>query len=251
MGTVSRAMAVLTVIAESESEVAIIDLAAKLYLPQSTCHRLLDLLAADGFVERNPKLRRYGPGPNLQRVAALVAQRTDLTTLAAPIMKRLTEESGETSVLGRYAPTDRSLFFVRSVDAPHPLRYRINLFQHIPVGVGASGRAAAAWLPADDISEAYRAVSDHWPSQSAFEAELEAIRVRGYAVSHGEKFDGAVGIAAPVFASGKTLIGSLSVTIPQHRFENARIEEIAGHVTSAAAEISRLSGSRPNEEHGA
>jgi DNA-binding IclR family transcriptional regulator len=172
MGTVSRAMAVLTAIAEADGDVAIIDLAAMLDLPQSTCHRLLDLLAADGFVQRNAKLRRYGAGPSFQRLAALVAGRTDLATLAAPIMRRLTQESGETSLLGRYDSRERSLFFVYSADAPNPLRYRIDLFKPAPAGCGASGRAAAAFLPAEEREALFGGVASQWASPGAFAAEL-------------------------------------------------------------------------------
>lgn len=244
MGTVSRAMAVLTVIAEAESDVAIIDLAAALDLPQSTCHRLLDLLAVGGFVQRNAKLRRYGPGPNLQRMAALVMERTDLMALAAPIMAKLTAESGETSLLGRYSPKDRTLHFIHSEDAPNPIRYRIGLFEPLPVGQGASGRAVAAYLPAEEIEAVHQAVRERWPTAEGFAIELATIRAGGYAISRGEKLEGAVGIGAPVFGPADTIVGSLAVTIPEQRFEPSRLDVLAGQVKKAAGELSRLQGAR-------
>lgn len=243
MGTVSRAMAVMTAIAEADSEVAIIDLAKRLDLPQSTCHRLLDLLAADGFVTRNAKLRRYGPGPSLQRVAALVAGRTDLGKVALPIIERLTAESGETSLVGRYSELDRTLFFTQAVDAPNPLRYRIDLYVPEPVALGASGRAVVAWLSRDEQEAAFEPVRDRWPSFEAFEAELQEIRDRGFALSSGEKIDEAVGIAAPVRGLGDKLIGSITTTIPRQRFDKRRLGEIAALVMEAAKQVSLLCGS--------
>jgi DNA-binding IclR family transcriptional regulator len=61
-------------------------------------------------------------------------------------------------------------------------------------------------------------------------------------VSRGEKLEGAVGIGAPVFAHGTDVLGSLSVTIPEQRFDEAAIDEIAAQVIRAAAELSRLQG---------
>src|SRR5690606_21507438 len=58
--------------------------------------------------------------------------------------------------------------------------------------------------------------------REALAKELATIRERGYAVSFGERYDGAVGIAAPVIVRG-AVVGGLSITVPQSRLDVDRI----------------------------
>jgi len=72
--------------------------------------------------------------------------------------------------------------------------------------------------------------------------ELDAARVRGYVVSHGERFDGAVGVSAPIRDARGRVVGDLIATWPDNRTSDAK-EGGAGLVVRAAADaLSRRLG---------
>src|SRR3546814_560895 len=86
-GIVGRLTAMLKVLAETEREASLSDIAARMNLPASSTHRLLHLLMNEGFVERGEDSRTYRAGLEFVRVGGLLASRTDLTNLAHGFMQ--------------------------------------------------------------------------------------------------------------------------------------------------------------------
>ena len=71
------------------------------------------------------------------------------------------------------------------------------------------------------------------------EAELEAIRKRGYAIDAGELEEGVHCIAVPVRDHGAGVTASISVSGPSSRLTLARIGSLAPNVLRIAQAISR------------
>lgn len=72
--------------------------------------------------------------------------------------------------------------------------------------------------------------------------ELDAVRSKGIAFTHGEHQEGITGIAAPIFNFHGNVEGSVVVTLPSIRFSSKQKRFIEGRVRGAAAEISRQLG---------
>ena len=53
--------------------------------------------------------------------------------------------------------------------------------------------------------------------QGELREELDAARRRGFVVSHGERYEGAVGVSAPVRDARGRVIGDLIATWPDNR----------------------------------
>lgn len=245
-GTVVRTLAVLATVAESRGPVGVKDVADALRLPMSTAHRMLDLLRAAGFVEKDEARRRYRPGLQFLRVASLVVQGTSFASLCQPSLDRIAAATGETALYCEYIPDRHLAAYAAKCDSPKSLRYRIELFQPAPVECGASGLAILAFLPEQTriaLCAAPRPspVTGHSLDGSLLSAQVEAARRNGYAFSKGQKLPDSVGIAVPVRVSDGPPVGSLAVTIPESRFQGARLEE---YVALLAAEARVLSGGR-------
>lgn len=140
-----------------------------------------------------------------------------------------------------YLPATHQVSVMAAVNSLHPLRYEIELYVPHTVVWGATGRSVFAFLPEDE----QRAIAEHagrapgsgnalpeWPE---LKAELDAIRERGYAVTHGQKLKGAVGIGAPIRNSAGAVIGSFCITVPEIRFDPTK-EESLGRLLIAEAE---------------
>ena len=243
----ARTLAVLTVMAERGGSVGVTDLSKALGLPMSTSHRLLDLLRGAGFVERDPAERRYRLGLQFLRVANLVTQNTSFARLCEPALERITAETGETAVFCEYLPDRHMAAYAAKCDSPHTLRYRIALFEPLPVECGASGRAILSFLPAPDRESVGAAprpspFSGKRVSSGALAAQIEIVRRKGFALSSGEKLPDSIGIAVPVRVADERPVGSLMLTIPKSRFVKAKLKAYVALLSKEAKALSRVSG---------
>lgn len=243
-GTVARTLAVLTVVAESGGSVGVKDVAAALGLPMSTSHRMLDLLREAGFVEKDEARRRYRAGLRLLRVASLVAQSASYASLCQPALDRIAAATGETAIYSEYLPDGHLAAYAAKSDSSNSLRYRIELFEPAPVECGASGLAILAFLR-EPVRAALCAAPRPVPvtGRGLPPAELAArvaeVRRLGHAFSKGQKLPDSVGIAVPVRMADGPPIGSLTLTIPESRFDAARL---ADYVALLAKEAAGLGG---------
>ena len=78
----------------------------------------------------------------------------------------------------------------------------------------------------------------------ALEAELEAVRQRGYAVIDGELEPGLVAVAAPVYRDGGAVVAALSVSGPGTRLTPARAADVACRCVAVASALSAVLGHR-------
>jgi DNA-binding IclR family transcriptional regulator len=246
-GPVSRAVSILKVIAESTDGLTLSQIAQLVGLPRPSTHRQLRVLRDEGMVARDPEARRYRPGSEFYRLAALVVGNHEVVDLAIPFMKRLVEETDESSVLGLYHPEGPHMIYAAQIPSKHALGYRIELNTPSSLAWGATGRAILAALPK---GEAEKAINRAKPSpgdggkvtSTQLRRDLSLIRRRGYASTHGHKIPGAHAIAAPVRASSGRVVGSLSITIPDVRFHASAERRLAERVMLRAAQLSELLG---------
>src|SRR5262249_2152775 len=154
----------------------------------------------------------------------------DVRSVARGFLQRVVEACDETCVLCLYLPTEQQMIFAEKIDSSQLLRYQLPMNTLLPLLWGASGLAILAFLPKEDIDVLYSrtgrapASGEMRPSRKVLNAELSLIRERGYAVSHGQKIAGAVGINSPVFDAGGSVIGSFGVTVPEQRIVPAQEE---------------------------
>lgn len=238
LGTVARVMRLLRCFGDQDGEVSIKVASERIGLPPSTVHRLLNLMMQEGFVERSPPGPGYRVGPELLGLAGRIVARSDLRSIALPIMREVVDAFGETCVLSRFLPETRQIMPVLSVDCPHPLRYLVELYRPASMAWGAGGRAVLAYLPRADV-EAVHGLDDRspatgssLPNREGFDRELGEIRARGYAYTQSQRILGAVGVAAPVRTKTGRLIGSIGVMIPEQRFRRGSEREIGLFVKS-------------------
>ena len=102
-----------------------------------------------------------------------------------------------------YDPHRRQFSAVDAVETSHPIRYIWeSLRDWSDLHLGSSGKGILAFLPDDEREAILDRLPDPVPGrtadQGAAAGELDAARQRGYVVSHGERYEGAVGVSAPI-----------------------------------------------------
>lgn len=247
----AKALQVLDVLVDHpQGALGVRELAGMLGTAPSTTHRVLTMLAETGYVSRDDD-GRYSVGFELQRLAWRVAARFPAPAVAEPVLQALTEQTGETSALGLFDPIRRQITFVAQVETQHRLRYMAELFHSIPIHAGASGLSILAFLDAGlrerivHAPEGLAAItSETLTTPAELEGAISAIRAQGYAITHGQRATGAVGIAAPVWNADGAVLGNIMVTIPEQRFDPALEPQLADAVLAAAREMTQVVGGR-------
>jgi DNA-binding IclR family transcriptional regulator len=250
-GTVQRTLGLLRLLAESDDPVAVRDVAAALDLPPSTSHRLLHQFMSAGFVVTAPAGKQYQIGPELRRVAALIQSKSSVATTVQPFLDELTAACDEASLFAVFDRATAGVAFAAKADSSQALSYRISLNTPVSAYWGSSSQVILAYLPEPDLQ---RVLAAAHPSpvgarppleEAAFRAYLAGIRDRGWILTRGEKLPSAVGTSAPVFGSAG-VVGSLTVTIPEVRFQASMESRIQRLVVESAARISAVFGYRPD-----
>lgn len=240
---VGRAGVVLRAVAAQEPLGATTsDVARRTGLARPTAHRLLGSLLGEGMVDRDPA-GRWLLGPELYLLGTTAAPRYDVTTLAQPVVRRLSVATGESAFYSTRRG-DETVCLLRE-DGSFPIRSHV-LHEGIrfPLGVASAGMVILAYLPDPEI-DAYLGRADltatHGPR---YAPDLVRERVRdtrsaGYALNPGLIVEGSWGMGAAVFDGDERPQGALSLTGIEQRFTPARRRELGPVLLRAAHELTR------------
>jgi DNA-binding IclR family transcriptional regulator len=229
--TLDRFVDLLTTLVEAGRPVSAAELAEGAGLPLSSTYRLVQSLERHGFVERRPR-GAITLGLRVLELASHVEDRLRPSLLepAAPVMRELAHEHGETVLLT--APVGASSIGLASVDSPRPIRLSYARWRLAPLTRGASGKVLLAHLD-DEWAEQVLGATNNGIDVGALRVELDQIRRSGYAVSTGELDDGASGVAAPVFDASGRLVAGLTIAGPTERIR-ATEDDLTRAVVAAA-----------------
>lgn len=179
--TLDRGLAVLSALSDTPEGLKPAELATRLEVHKAIAYRLIATLEGHGLVRRLPDGRAV-LGAGLIPLAAKVEKHR--LTAAAPHLAELSEATRTTScVVLADGPNAVVALVQEGGDGFLRVSYRLGL-RH-PLTRGASGLAILAGRP---------------PAEDELPAVTLA-RAQGYSVTRGELQPGAVGIAAPIFAS--------------------------------------------------
>jgi DNA-binding IclR family transcriptional regulator len=231
-----------------QGEWGVRDLARATGIPRSAAHRILHDMAGLRLLSPTGEAGRFRVGPDLARIGLLVAEHLDIRRIGRPILERAATAIGETVVLALYDPARRQFSAVDAAVSNQAIRYIWeSLRDWSDVHLGSSGKGILAFLPDAEREAILDRLPDPIPGlhplpKARLRAELDAARRRGWAVSHGERYEGAVGVAAPIRDARGRIAGDLIGTWPDNRTSDDK-EAAAGRVVrDAADELSRRLG---------
>lgn len=223
--TLSRGLVVLRALGGDADGATVSSLSEATGLDRAVLYRLLETLAEEGFVTRDPESRRYRLGLAMLELGVRAAQGLEVRRLAGPALRALSDDTNETACL---AVRDRDDVVVVEVIEPDgrfvQVNYRVG-FRH-PLGMAAHGKALLAFLPDGERLN-----------------ELRPVRQRGVAYTRDEIEPGAAAVAAPVFDHSGRAVAAVGIVAPTSRLPEP--EHVALRVLRSAREISERLGWRP------
>lgn len=215
----SRAAAILRLLAESSGGLSFSQLVARVGLPRTTVHRIRRALEEEGFLAVDSATGRLQLGPGLLRLA--VASRRDLRTVVAPFLERLSRQLNETVDL---AVLDGShvLFIAQRTAPSRDLIAVSHVGARFPAHCTAPGKVLLAALSPDELKhrlpKKLEIPARHTSfSRDALLRELAEIRETGVGFDRGEHRQGicAIGVAIADVDGSRAAI---SVPMPTARF---------------------------------
>jgi len=243
-----RAFRILDALAESGSGMSLTEIAEGLLLHKSTVHRLIMVLEASRFVERNPATGKFHLGSRVMELGLSAVSQLDIYGIAGPHLRTLVSETGETAHLA--VLRDGEVVSLVSAESNKTLRTPVTVGTRTPAHCTSLGKAILAFGPEEYVLQFLKGrtlkayTRKTITSSSRFKAELRAIRARGYAVDNEEREVGLRCIGAPVCNGAGEVIAAVSIAGPAFRITDDRITTLAGAVVRTAARMSASLGYR-------
>ena len=239
---VGKALGLLVLLGDEPRGASAAELSRRAELPFSTTYRLLGSLTRDGFVDYEADGRRYHLGLRIFQLGQRVSNHHGFAGTALPILRRVTEETGEATILS--VRDGHQHLTVNTVDGPQTFRVTSDPGHLGALHTTSVGKALVAF--ADDATrrqlveelELEPLTEFSITDREAFRTEIELVRKRGYALMDQENELGMRAVAVPVFNSQGHAFASLATAVPVFRMSVEALVALVPLLQSAAAELS-------------
>jgi DNA-binding IclR family transcriptional regulator len=143
--TVVKSLGMLERLVDLGRPMGVTELALATRLQKSNVHRILATLRHLGYVRSNPD-SSYEPTLRVWELGQRIHARMDLPAAARPHLKRLVQETDETSHLAVLA--GHEVVYVETIETANPVRAHTPLGGRAPAYCTASGKALLSGQPA-------------------------------------------------------------------------------------------------------
>lgn len=209
----------------------------RLQCPRSTLYRYLRVLSDAGLVTSLPDIG-YTLGPRIAELDYVMRTSDPLIASGRPLLQALVKEITGVGLLCRYYK-DRVLCVHQEASASE-IHSSYERGRAMPIAIGATSRVILAHLKPSQLRQHYERQSAEFSRSTLgqtfeqMQEHLREIRKQGYCLSQGEVTPGVIGVAAPVFDSENTIIGSLSLVMPLTGFTERRQRLVIDRITFSA-----------------
>lgn len=220
---VTRALRLLEAFGVADAQLTLAELSRRTGMHKTTALRIARTLANDNYlVQKEDGSWRLGRAAGW--LGACYQATFDVHDVVEPVLRELTIQTGESASF--YVREGNQRTCLARVDGPRTIRHHVRVGIGLPLDLGAPGRVILAF--SGEPGEPY-----------------ESIRQRGFHLSLGEREPEVSSVSAPVFGLQWRLLGSVCISGPTSRLNEARLLELSQTVIQAANQLSyALAGSR-------
>ena len=243
VGTVERALALITTLAEADRPLGLNELTERLELTKPTVYRLVRTLAAHGVL-RQVQGEGYVLGPALISIGQAALSATRLPDIGQPHLERVHAELGETVVM-TVLDGDEIVYVARR-QAEQILGVRGQIGSRLPAYCTSSGQVLLSGLADDEVAIrlADRELTPRAPNTITSLGELlerlAEVRKRGFAINDQELEIGHRAVAVPIRDHAGEVCAACSVSVPVARVSVAELRRFARDTLIPAAEALSL-----------
>lgn len=244
---VSRAIAVLRLLAKSDAPLGVQAIAREVGLVPSTALHVLRALVREDLVSFDEQSKRYAMGAGILSIAGRWLSRNPFPQLAQPFLDDWASRHGVTVVGVQVQNLDH--FVVVAIAHPQSrMQLHTEVGSRFPALISATGRCIAAFgrFPQAEIEARFPALRwDRPPSFAAWRQEVADAARNGFAVDVGNYMAGITVISAPVFGEPDRMTHALVAVGTTDHIEISGKTALIRDICEGAAQISERLHSAP------
>lgn len=233
MKSADRALQILETVRTVDEALTAGSLGSLLGIPKSSLHAILQTMELRRWLSIDPKTGTIALGTKALLLRDAPIPTRSIEIAAAPILDRLSAETGETVHLGILEDTD--VVYIAKRESIHPLRLYSAVGRRLPAYATALGKAMLATLTDAEVSgllpeRLEPLTSRTLQSRDDLLEELARIREADCAVDHEEN---AAGITCFGRVVSPAVPAAVSISVPTTRLTPDGEEKIRGLLLSA------------------
>ncbi|OMP65984.1 IclR family transcriptional regulator [Domibacillus epiphyticus] len=245
LSSVTNAMQLLRLFTKKQPELSITNMAKLTGIPKSSVHRLVFILAKEGFLSKNPRTNHYRLGLSILTLGGVIFSHRELYKEGFPIVKSIAETLNESAHI--CLMEDEHVVYLFRAESSHPDRLLTQIGRKNPVYCTAEGLCILAYQDDKTIErtisgELYAYTPKTITNKQDIVQILSDVRDRGFCILHGSYYEHYTSIAAPIRDHTGAVVSSLSIVGHSSRLTGERAEEIALVMKNTADDISEHLG---------
>ena len=242
-----NAIAVLRTFTADEPLLGVTEIANRVGLHKSTVSRILATFEQEHLVERDAETRRFRLGLGLIAVAGPLLAELEERRVAYPVLRELSEQTGETSALMVWSG-DESIC-VEQIASHHQIKHTTPLGARYSDALSASVQVFLAQEPEARVRSLLSsgAITHPGADQASLDAYLHRLKEdtrRGWAINYGETSLDEVGLAAPVYDHRGEVVAAVLIPAPRFRVSQDRLQALGESCAAAAGKVTARLGGR-------
>jgi IclR family transcriptional regulator, acetate operon repressor len=242
-----NAIAVLRTFTADEPLLGVTEIANRVGLHKSTVSRILATFEQEHLVERDAETRRFRLGLGLIAVAGPLLAELEERRVAYPVLRELSEQTGETSALMVWSGDEA--ICVEQIASHHQIKHTTPLGARYSDALSASVQVFLAREPEPRVRSLLSSGAITYPGldESSLDAYLVRLKDdlrRGWAINYGETSIDEVGLAAPVHDHRGEVVAAVLIPAPRFRVSQDRLQALGESCAAAAGKVTARLGGR-------
>jgi DNA-binding IclR family transcriptional regulator len=241
-----RAFALLALFDAEHPEWTTTDAARAIDLPVPTAHRILGVLAREGFLSRDED-KRFTLGHEALRLGQRAVAVLTVERLATPLLERLSALTDEVALLTEVNDRGDGVVCRVRFESSEPIRLSVTPGHELPLHAGASQKALLAFMPNDTVDAVCRGRLNAVCRATITRPErlrehLQEVRRRGWAISFEETDNDVWGIALPIVNDQGVAVAAVGLAGPRNRLDASQVRHQLTALHEAAVTVANRLG---------
>jgi len=241
--SIEKAAKILLAFTPYNQEMGTVEISRKLGFHKSTVSRIMLTLVKYGFLQKNPRTKKFMLGPSISNLGWAVNQyhNANLVHISKPYIDELRDRVRETVVLEILATESTVMAYI--AEGPRPVRIAGTIGDRLPIHAAAGAKAILAFSP-PEIRDRFlklkmpRFTPNTITDPEVLKRQLEEVRRRGFSYDNEEIDIGINAVGAPVLDYQGRAVAAVVVAGPSPRVTWDDNSPLIGPLKETAAKIS-------------
>ncbi|WP_181348105.1 IclR family transcriptional regulator [Thalassobacillus sp. CUG 92003] len=244
--SVERALKILDLFNEYETELKITEISNRMHLSKSTVHSLLKTLNEYGYIEKVSENGKYRLGMKLFERGNFVIYNLDIRSVAKKYLWELSRKTGHT--LHLVILEEKEGVYIDKVEGSSGNVQYSRIGRRAPIHSSGVGKALIAFRDQEEINDILadyvfeKQTSNTLTNKQDFLEELRKIKERGYAIDREENEPGISCLAFPIYNHTGDVTAAFSLSMPTPQLNSEQFESLVPLMNETAQKISKEMG---------